>query len=449
MVHEQLLSWWRQSRNASSVLMVAAVLCLAIAIVWIASDGSVAREPLLGGYRFETNELANAEAVWAKQGCTNYTIQDAKVLVPSGEQPRYLAALADAGTMPHDLGQDLLDLSTKFSPFLSQSARAESLHIAKQNMLAQIIRRMQGIENAWVVIDRTMEGGLKREVLLSASVSVQANQPLVPERVQQIQQLVSGAIAGMQANEVAVVDLNSTEPTMIENDASDPDTAMLRRYENQNLKILRQRLAHIADCQINVQADIPQSNAPEHPIQTKEETDRVWMNEGQLSVTEKLSSTHAANPVLTVVAVGVPERHLEQLWTRYTTDNVPQKQSRQEFETQEIKKIEEGIVRVLPTSSSTKIQVYTLPTKQADLLASEDQYLSIHSQLVVAGILLVGGLVLIYRTWWKPCVVEEQSRNAVSTLHDQLKQKVQQDPTSAAATLQKWLHPAHPSTTNR
>lgn len=443
----RLIDWWRQSPYARTLLTIGAVLCLAVGILWMTVGASTQEELLLGGHTFQAEELTTAEAIWAKQGLQNYRIENSQVRVPSGQQPAYLAALADAGAVPHDFSQDLLELSTEISPFLSQAARDDSMQIAKQNMLAQIIRRMQGIDNAWVVIDRTTQGGLRREAVLSASVSIQAKEPLAREQILQIQQLIAGAIAGMSPGQVSVIDLNSTDSVAMSGESQPPGLAMLQAYENHYRKLVAQTLSQISECVINIRAEYP-AELNSSPDQSRTpQTDEVLMNQGNLRVSEKSMETTTAEPKLAAVAIGLPQAYLEQRWKQHQSQMSGSDLDRQAFEQQEIESIQQTVSTVLSDSPATQIRVYTIPTQQAVATSPEGESVAMYLQLALAGILLLGGMVLIHQTWWRNRNAEESPEGPSDSLHAQLKQRVKEDPQQAAVILQQWLHPIHSAET--
>lgn len=165
---------------------------------------------LFSGREFPADQLAEMETAWAQDGLSAYRIQGHRVQVPQKEQAKYLAALADHDALPRDLGDEWLKLSCELNPFLSQAARLETLKIAKQNMLSKIIREMSDVESCWVLVDTCKSGGLKQEEKWTASVGVRGklHRPLAAHSLQQISVLVAASIAGLDAKDVVVVDLN-------------------------------------------------------------------------------------------------------------------------------------------------------------------------------------------------------------------------------------------------
>ncbi len=220
-------------RSILAVGLVGVALLLVVlgnAILPALQKGTAFEQPqqvLFGGQQFSAEELARFQGVWAGAGLTNYLLRDGQVIVPQQEQAKYLAVLAEQDALPGDLGKDFLKLTTELSPFLTTSARQETLKIAKQNLLAQIIQQMSDIQRAWVILDASevrRPGRLSRQLATTASVSVlsHAKRPLTGERIVQIQQLVAAAVAGLDPQGVAVVDLSAGSSPPVRNSSIQP-----------------------------------------------------------------------------------------------------------------------------------------------------------------------------------------------------------------------------------
>jgi flagellar M-ring protein FliF len=165
---------------------------------------------LMGGEPFSSSELPAMEAAFSQAKLTLYHIEGNRIKIPSGQQAAYMGALADAGALPPNFGSYLEKAMAADSPFLGAKDKAERMKIAKQNELGLILRSMQGIESASVIYDIKKDTGLKRNDIATASVNIKpaGSEPLDPERIPGIRNLVTAAIAGMKRENVTVTDLN-------------------------------------------------------------------------------------------------------------------------------------------------------------------------------------------------------------------------------------------------
>ena len=86
------------------------------------------------------------------------------------------------------------------------------MKVALQRSLAMIIRKMRGIESAFVLYDTEVTSRFRREKVTTAMASVKAegNAELDDDQVSAIRHLVAGAIASLKAENVTVTDLNGS-----------------------------------------------------------------------------------------------------------------------------------------------------------------------------------------------------------------------------------------------
>jgi flagellar M-ring protein FliF len=164
---------------------------------------------LMGGQSFSSGEMPGMEAAFAKAGLQGYEVEGARFRVPRNQQAAYMAALADAGALPANFGDYMMQAVSDANPFLTGPQREEMLKTARQRELAAIIRAMPGIETAAVMFDSQHRGGLRNVKVTTASVSIKPRgmAALEEDRVPMIRHLVAGALA-IPAGQVTIVDLN-------------------------------------------------------------------------------------------------------------------------------------------------------------------------------------------------------------------------------------------------
>jgi len=196
------------ARLTAGLLLVMVVVSLGYLFTYQVSS---ADQFLMGGQHFSTSELRAMEAAWGKAKLNGYEVVGTQVRVPAGEKDQYMGALVDAKALPPTWGQPLDDALGNTSPFVSKQQREAQIRNAKQKELALWISAMDGIEKAGVLYDTRVKPGLIRETQTTATVSVKTlgARPLATSRVSAIRHAVAGAIAGMKAEEVNVIDLNT------------------------------------------------------------------------------------------------------------------------------------------------------------------------------------------------------------------------------------------------
>jgi flagellar M-ring protein FliF len=166
---------------------------------------------LFGGEPQPDSVLTRVEAAIAQAKLSDYQREGNRIRVPSGQQAKYLAAVADAGALPPNFNTILENALDKGGPWESREATRERLKVARQQTLSEIIRAMSWVENAIVLYDEHETRGLRelgsnKQVTASVSVKPIVGESLTPQRAKNIKTLVAHAVT-MKPNDVAVTNL--------------------------------------------------------------------------------------------------------------------------------------------------------------------------------------------------------------------------------------------------
>jgi flagellar M-ring protein FliF len=158
-----------------------------------------------------SGQLDRVEAAIAKAGLSDFQRESGRIRVPSGQQAKYLAAVADAGALPPNFNTILENALDKGGPWESREATRERLKVARQQTLSEIVRAMNWVENAIVLYDEHESRGLRelsttKQVTASVSVKPIVGESLTPQRTKNIKTLVAHAV-NMKPNDVAVTNL--------------------------------------------------------------------------------------------------------------------------------------------------------------------------------------------------------------------------------------------------
>ena len=193
---------------------ITAALLLAIVVIslgyLVTHQASGADGYLMGGEVFPPRDLPAMEAAFAKAQLGGYEIEGGRIRVPRGQRHVYMAALAEEGALPHNFGDILQRAMDGGSVFEDKHRRQERIKIATERELSLTISAMSSIDSASVLYDEETTGGLRRETVRTASVSVRpvGGQPLDESLVPSIRSIVAAAFAGLKTGDVAVTDLN-------------------------------------------------------------------------------------------------------------------------------------------------------------------------------------------------------------------------------------------------
>ena len=220
-------------------------------------------EFLFGGQYLQDGQLNQIEGAIAKAGLNAHRREGNRILVPRGQKAEYLAAIVDGGALPPNFHTYLESALSAGGPWESGKVSEERLKIARQQMLGEIIRHMDWVEDAVVLYDAQQPRGLKRTTLVTASVNVKPilGESLDPRRANILQKLVAHAVVGMREEDVVVTSLGADNgigsdgnvyPDAFENEYYQTRVA----YEQYKKQCILNALRDIPGVRVEVSAEI-------------------------------------------------------------------------------------------------------------------------------------------------------------------------------------------------
>ncbi|QEF97567.1 flagellar MS-ring protein [Stieleria maiorica] len=210
-------------------------------IVYISPRGSTpTMEPLFGGQSLHDWELGQVELAFSKAGLSGWRPENGQILIPREKRHEYLAALEQASALPYALQSSVEEALNGGGYFESEAAKRTRHQVAKARDLGKKIAAFDDIVWASVDYDEQSAGGFDGRTIQSASVLLVSKngKPIAPGRISMIQHLVSGAYAGMDADQVTVTDTSARKTY---NGSDDPLTRQQRQSEYE----LEQRLTEL------------------------------------------------------------------------------------------------------------------------------------------------------------------------------------------------------------
>ena len=150
-------------------------------------------------------------------------IVDGKVVVPQGQQRAAVAYLAQSGQLPDDTTLMFSNLIGSQDWKASSQQHRQQYFIALQNELARSIADFRNVSRASVILDVPQTTGLGRAARpASGSVTVFTGGTggLSQDMVDAIAYLVSGAVSGLDASSVKVVDGSTGRARTTSDDSS-------------------------------------------------------------------------------------------------------------------------------------------------------------------------------------------------------------------------------------
>jgi hypothetical protein len=245
---------------------------------WLLQERPTADEvALLEDTTLTAPQLAAIEAALDRANLTDYRTAEGTVWVPRSRQGAYKRAVVDGDAIPKPWGTRFHEAIASGGVWTSTSARAESLKVALQDELSQVLCSMPGIERAAVLSDVEERSGFRQEPLKTASVGIRTTSgtELDAVRAHGIRVLVASSIAGLEPERVAVTDLSTGRvfAGALEDPTASATVApeLARRFANETALAgrIRQALAFVRGVIVDVAIDAtPLPTPTDSPLPT-------------------------------------------------------------------------------------------------------------------------------------------------------------------------------------
>ncbi len=262
-----LRKWWAQIRLTMSQLTLSARFAIALCFVLLLVVlGVVLLYASLPDYEPLPIYASDRQAeimVHLDQAGIRVAERAGRMMVPAAERDRAFAVLAEHELLGGDTAAAFDEIIARQNLWDSSEKTQQNLLLAKQKVLAQVIRKMRSIRGADVMISLPRHEGFgapTRSASASVSVVMQQGKSIDNRLVEAIAGLVAGAVAEMTPADVTVVDANNGRSFTVRDDASNATSDSIelvqtleRRYHDK----IRDALAYIPGVivAVNVRVD--------------------------------------------------------------------------------------------------------------------------------------------------------------------------------------------------
>ena len=194
-------------QNNNPQILAIVVLLIGAGVFVAMQSNQPERCQLFEGYSPTATEKSRICIAFGKSNLNDYSIENGKIMVPSAQKPKYLAAIQDEHAVPQTLQQEKEATANPFLPKSQQTALALE---RKKRQVRDMIQRMPFVAEAWFEMDWAPSESVYHPDQHSAVVMVTLSnsQALTRHQVTAIQGIVGGAFAKIQSNQVVVTDAN-------------------------------------------------------------------------------------------------------------------------------------------------------------------------------------------------------------------------------------------------
>ncbi len=152
-------------------------------------------------------DLQRIQVALGESGLNEFQIEGQKLLVPRQHHSKYLQAVSEKDALPMDLRDDRSESIS--NPLLSRSQQTALKWQRKKRQVKEMILRLPFVQQAWLEIDTAPSSSPFRPSRQSAVISIQpaGEEPLDAQHVDTLRRMISGAVAGLQPEQIEVIDL--------------------------------------------------------------------------------------------------------------------------------------------------------------------------------------------------------------------------------------------------
>jgi flagellar biosynthesis/type III secretory pathway M-ring protein FliF/YscJ len=209
-IRSTALTALRELKKSTRIALAVCVSILGISIVALIGSGEREMERLFAGRELSVGEISKITQSFSVAKLDQWETVGKQIQIPRAERAKYLAALEgkfDLDTRNTDVDQVLQQTSILDTP----SLRDLRLRNAKEKDLAMMVMQMPDIEVARVNIDTKQERGLSGQTKMVALAALKAanGEDLTMQKAESIRDIIAARYAGLQRDEVVVIDLNS------------------------------------------------------------------------------------------------------------------------------------------------------------------------------------------------------------------------------------------------
>jgi flagellar M-ring protein FliF len=216
---------------------------------------------LLGGRPFTAGELTSVQRALSDAGLNKWELEGSRIKIPGGQKHLYIAALSEGNALPADFASYFEKAVHGNNPFMSKHEIDLRMRSAKQQELALVISRFQNVEQASVIFDEVEKDGLRRTKLKTASVAVQTNGAGLEEvQVKAIRNLLGASYAGLDRGSITITDTTTgasyDQPRENGGGSEGLYAANKVKFEADWRKKIQERLSYISGAIVGVNVEL-------------------------------------------------------------------------------------------------------------------------------------------------------------------------------------------------
>jgi hypothetical protein len=198
---------------------------------------------LLNNCALRNEDMQRIQIALGQAGLTNFRIEENKIMVPVAERGAYLQAVADNNAVPADLREDE-EPTPSVNPFLSRSQQLSIERFDKKRQIRDMVIRLPFVDQAWLEMDQSNSRSAFQRSRHTAVVSIRptAELNLTDQHVDTVKRMIGGAVAGLDPNNIVVIDLSAGFAHQDTDEYNVNQTAHIKRMEIEQKRVYENRI---------------------------------------------------------------------------------------------------------------------------------------------------------------------------------------------------------------
>ena len=198
-----------QTRRYRAV-MLAIVVLIALAVIQI--NHLKVNSPMAELFSGDLNrrDVERIQLAFGNANLNSFDIQDNRILVPQQQRSQYLKAITDQNAIPQHLQSDTPETDS-VSIFMSRSQQKSLARQRKKEQIRKMVTRLPFVEQAWFEMDVADSHSAFDAAAQTAVISIEPSEGVILDsaQVDTVTRIIKGAIAGITADQIQVIDIHS------------------------------------------------------------------------------------------------------------------------------------------------------------------------------------------------------------------------------------------------
>ena len=197
-------------RQTQAIIVGVLILAIIAVLQVVHVNKSKPLVALLESQQFAEGDLERMEFAIGKSGITGCKVENGIMMVPEHRKEDCLNAIADNDALPQFL-RSKSETAPTVNPFLSRSQQKRVEESKKKQLIRDMVVRLPFVKNAWFEMDVAANGSVFKPAQQTAVVSVEPPTDVVldSDQVSTLREMIAGAIAGLPADNIRVIDITS------------------------------------------------------------------------------------------------------------------------------------------------------------------------------------------------------------------------------------------------